>query len=151
MPSKKKKKKKDKNRDIDIIQKVQDSVQAELERLKNSTLALGQNPGDAQPVVRDRDSVKKKKKMKRDKSEKKLKTEVSETVSETTEDGSGRKSEEFKPYDYSNAAQKLSEGGFEVIHVFIFLSGSTLDHFSELRCLMVATNFKHQKLYKDIC
>ena len=113
MPSKKKKKKKDKNRDIDIIQKVQDSVQTELERLKNSTLALGQNPGDAQPVVKDNVSGKKKKKMKKDKSEKKLKPEVSVTVNEGTGEDGGSKSEEFKPYDYSNAAEKLKEGGFE--------------------------------------
>ena len=117
MPSKKKKRKKDKNRDIDIIQTVQDSVQTELEMLKNSTLALGQNPGDAQPVVKDNVSGKKKKKLKKDKSEKKLKTEVSVTVSEgtvDTEDGGGSKSEEFKPYDYSNAAQKLTEGEFVI-------------------------------------
>ena len=112
MPSKKKKKKKDKNCDIDIIQKVQDSVQTELERLKNSTLALGQNPGDAQPVVKDSVSGKKKKKMKKDKSEK-LKTEVSVTENEGTGGDEGSKSEEFKPYDYSNAAEKLKEGGFE--------------------------------------
>ena len=119
MPSKKKKKKKEKNCDIDIIPTVQDSVQTELERLKNSTLALGQNPGDAQPVVKDSVSGKNKRKMKKDKSEKKLKTEVSVTVSEVMAEDGGEKSEEFKPYDYSNAAQKLTEGEFFILRFII--------------------------------
>ena len=94
-------------------------MQQELERLKNSTLALGQNSGDQQPKVTDKQNVKKKKKFKKDKSDrksdKKMKTEVVVTVDngkDNNNSASGSKTEEFKPYDYSNAAQKLTEGEF---------------------------------------
>ena len=109
MPSKKKKKK-NKNRDIDIIQTVQDSVQLELERLKNSTLALGQNVGDEKPVLIDKQRVKKEKKFKKNKSDKKLKSE--ETVDDSEKTDNRESAPEFKPYDYSSASQKLAEGEF---------------------------------------
>ena len=115
----KKKKKKNRNRDIDIIQAVQDSVQTELERIKNATLALGENKGDEEAIVIDKPTVKKDKKLKKVKKEKKIQSEESvkdgkkdEVVVIDSDDESSEKTEEFKPYDYTGAAQKLTQGEF---------------------------------------
>ena len=122
MPSKKKKKK-NRNRDIDIIQAVQDSVQTELERIKNATLALGENKGDEEAIVidkGDKPTVKKDKKLKKVKKEKKTQSEESVkdgkkdevVVIDSDDNESSEKTEEFKPYDYTGAAQKLTQGKF---------------------------------------
>ena len=146
MPSKKKKKK-NRNRDIDIIQAVQDSVQTELERIKNATLALGENKGDDQAIVIDRPTVKKDKKFKKVKKEKKTQSEKSVKDSEKDEvvvidsddNESSEKTEAFKPYDYTGAAQKLTQGEFRAEYFYVL----------QLNLSLAATQNRQNKGLKD--
>ncbi|XP_053378840.1 exosome component 10-like [Mercenaria mercenaria] len=134
-----KKKKKEKTQDIDII----DSVQKHLTHLRmlerSNDTALGQNPGDEQPLnltekIRERIEQRKlKKKMKKDKKKqsqsetvvaenknsdkKEIDTNVGTKQSEETVEiadeemkDDKERSEEFKPYDYSEGAKKLLQG-----------------------------------------
>ena len=95
-------------------------MQTELERIKNATLALGENKGDEEAIVIDKSPVKKDKKLKKVKKEKKTQSEESVkdsirdevVVIDSDDNESSEKTKEFKPYDYTGAAQKLTQGEF---------------------------------------